>query len=91
MPPLRAMKYGVWIAGALALFLLACFQGFGNGSAYIQFIDGAVLVYGAGAYVEQRSHIKRFIERHHELHKRVEELHARLTKERENNGTSSGT
>lgn len=77
MSRLRYIKYGVWLLGAAALLWLACVQGFGNGSAYIQFVDGALLVYGAGEFVHKRAHIKRFVESHRHLHTRLDELHAK--------------
>jgi hypothetical protein len=74
---MKFVKVGVWLLGAIALFLLARHEGVGNGSSYIQFADGAILVYGAGEYIEKRPRIKRFIEHHHAMKRQLEELHAK--------------
>lgn len=75
---MRYIKFAVWLIGLVTLLWLAHNQGFNNGSAYIQFADGAVLVYGAGEYIEKRSHIKQFVESHHRMHARVEHLHDKV-------------
>lgn len=75
---MRVVKVSTWLLGAIVLLLLAYFQGVGNGSSYIQFVDGALLVYGAGEYIEKRPRIKRFIEKHHELHQQVQNLHEKF-------------
>lgn len=74
---MKFVKVGVWLLGAIALFLLARHEGVGNGSSYIQFVDGAILVYGAGEYIEKRPKIKRFIENHRAMKWQLDELHAK--------------
>lgn len=75
---MKRLKLIVWIIGFIALYFLAACKGFNNGSGYIQFVDGAILVYGAGEYIEKRAHIKKLVESHRLLRERLEHLHKKF-------------
>lgn len=68
---MRILKYFVWLLGAVALWSLHHFLGFNNGSGPIQFVDGAILAYGAGEYIEKQAHLK-------VMHQRIEHLHEKF-------------